>query len=278
MEEEIFVLAARSFIFSVRAAIIKFNMEQQNNIDQKISIKLPETQELVAAGVHLGHKTSRWHPKMEQYIFNSRNNVHVFDLEKTLQKIEEALTFISQKISRGGVVILVGTKPTAKAKIKEAGQTLGMPYVSERWLGGTLTNFKTISKRIQHLKDLEEQQKTGQWDKFTKKEKLQLQRKMEKMQGQLEGIRNMIKLPEVMLAVDVKMDNLAIREAKKMKIPVVAICDTDTDPSLVDYIIPANDDASASLKILIETIVNNLKDVKPAIKEVSEKNEENMSK
>jgi len=239
-------------------------MNEKNN-EQKIDVKLPSPQEMVEAGVHFGHKTSRWHPKMEQYIFSSRNSIHIFDLEKTAKKLEEAITFLSRVVSHGGLVVFVGTKPISRSLIKAAAQELGMPFVSERWIGGTLTNFKTINKRIQYLTDLEEQQKTGQWEKFTKKEQLVLKRKMEKLQFRFEGIRKLNKLPEALFAIDVKADNLAIREGKKIKIPVVAICDTNMDPKLIDYVIPANDDASSSLKIIVDAIVDNLKKAKPPI-------------
>ncbi len=235
---------------------------------QSIEIKLPSAQELVEAGVHFGHKTSRWHPKMEQYIFGSRNGIHIFDIAKTIKKMEEALLFMGRVLANGGVILFVGTKPAAKAIVREAAKELNMPFVVDRWLGGTMTNFKTISKRIQYLKELEEQQKTGQWDKFIKKERLVLQRKMDKLQGQLAGIRNLIKLPEAIFVSDVKLDNIAVREAKIMKIPVVAICDTSTNPAMVDFVIPANDDATSSLKILLATITENLKGVKPMVKVV----------
>lgn len=232
---------------------------------------MPSIEKLVEAGVHFGHKTSRWHPKMEQYIFGSRNGIHVFDAEKTLGKLTEAILFMTRVISNGGTIIFVGTKPVAKAIVREAAQELKMPFVVDRWLGGTMTNFKTISKRIQYLKDLEEQQRMGQWDKFTKKERLLLQREMEKLQGQLAGIRDLGRLPEAIFVSDVKIDNIAVREAKKMNIPVIAICDTSTDPRKVDFVIPANDDATSSVKIMMSAIVENLKNVKPAVKALPEK-------
>ncbi len=229
-------------------------------------MQMPSAEKMVEAGVHFGHKTSSWNPKMEQYIFGTRNGIHVFDVEKTLKKLEEALLFMARVLSNNGKILFVGTKPAAKAIAKESAKELNMPYVVDRWLGGTLTNYKTISKRIQYLKELEEQQKTGQWEKFTKKERLMLQRKMEKLQGQLAGIRDLNKLPEVIFVTDVKVDNIAVREAKITKIPVVAICDTNMNPVGIDYIIPANDDATASLKMLLATITDNLKTVKPAVK------------
>ncbi|TSC53509.1 MAG: SSU ribosomal protein S2P [Parcubacteria group bacterium LiPW_39] len=235
--------------------------EQKTQIQGEL--KLPSAQELFEAGVHFGHRTSRWHPKMEQYIYGTRNNVHIFDLEKTLAKMAEALVFLQGVLARGGSILLAGTKPAAKNFIKEAAQELGMPYVSQRWLGGTLTNFKTITKRLQYLKNLEEEEKSGAWEEYVKKEKLQLRKKMAKLNQQMEGIKGLVRLPETLFVVDVKVDNIAIREAKRVGIPVVAICDTNSDPSLIDYPIPANDDATPALKIIIDTIVQNLKEVKP---------------
>lgn len=239
-----------------------------------IEVNLPSAEKMVEAGAHFGHKTSSWNPKMAPYIFGSRNGIHVFDMEKTLKKMEEALLFMARVLANGGKVLFVGTKPAAKALIVASASELVMPYVANRWLGGTLTNYKTISKRIQYLKELEEQKKTGQWEKFTKKERLVLQRKMEKLQGQLAGIRDLVKLPEAVFISDVKVDNIAVREAQRMKIPVVAICDSNMDPRGIEYLIPANDDATSSLKILLATITENLKTVKPVVKAVEVKSKE----
>lgn len=244
----------------------------EKNTDNKNNIILPSAHELLEAGAHLGHRTSRWHPKMGQYIFSSKNNVYIFDLEKTLTKMEEALVFMRGVLRRGGTILFVGTKPVAKAAIKEAARELEMPYVSERWLGGTLTNFKTITKRLQYLKRLEDDEKSGAWEKYTKKECLQLKREMIKLNHQLEGIRNLIRLPDVVFVADAKADSIAVREAKRMKIPVVGICDTNVDPTPVNYPIPANDDASSSLKVLMGAIVANLKGVESAAPQ--EKNKE----
>lgn len=236
-----------------------------------LEVKLPLAEKLVEAGVHFGHKTSSWNPKMAQYIFGPRNGIHVFDLEKTLKKLEEALVFMARVLANNGKILFVGTKPAAKALITAAASELSLPYVANRWLGGTLTNFKTISKRIQYLKELEEQKKTGQWEKFTKKERLMLQRKMEKLQSQLAGIRELNKLPEAVFITDVKVDNIALREAKIMKIPLIAICDTNMNPVGIEYLIPANDDATSSLKILLNAITDNLKAVKPIVRATEKK-------
>lgn len=235
-------------------------------------IMLPSAQELIEAGVHFGHRTSKWHPKMEKFIFTSKNDVHIFDLEKTLKSLQSASVFLKSVLARGGEVLFVGTKPASKNTIKEAGEALKQPYVSERWLGGTLTNFKTISKRLEYLRNLEDQMKTGGLDKYTKKEKLKLQKLAEKMEKQLGGIKNMRRLPDAVFAADIKEDSLAIKEARRMKIPIVAMCDTNNDPSFIDFPIPANDDASSSIKAIVGAMVENLKNAKPAaIRPIEEK-------
>lgn len=247
-------------------------MTEEQKTQTQGELKLPSAEQMLEAGVHFGHKTSRWHPKMAPYIYTSKGDVHVFDLEKTLAKLDQALTLMSGALAKGGVILFVGTKPVAKKFIKETAEALNMPYANERWLGGTLTNFRTINKRLQYYRELLEQQATGGWDKYIKKERVQLQKKLDKLHRQLEGIKNLVRLPEVLFVADAKVDISAIREANIVKIPVIAICDTNVDPSKIDYVIPANDDASSSLKILAEAIVNNLKDVKP-IQPVAEKEE-----
>lgn len=238
-------------------------MNGEKNTDFREEIKLPTAQELLEAGAHFGHKKSNWHPKMEQYIFGTRNDIHIFDLEKTLDKLKEAAFFLREALIRGELILFVGTKPAAKSIVKEAAGELNMPFVSEKWLGGTLTNFKTVTKRLQYLKKLEEEEKSGVWEKYVKKEKLQLQKKIAKLNKQLEGIKNLVRLPGALFVTDVKTDNIALREAKKIGIPIVAICDTNVDPSMVDYVIPVNDDAVPALKIIMDMIVRNLKSVKP---------------
>jgi len=239
-------------------------MENENLAVNSEEVKLPSAQDLLEAGVHFGHKTSKWHPKMKPYIFTSRNNVHLLDLGKTLAKLGEALVFLKSVAQKGGTILFVGTKPAAKKIVKETAEALNMPYVSERWLGGTLTNFKTISKRLDYFRKLEEEQKTGGWDKYVKKERTKLEKKLKKLQAQLAGIKNLMKIPEAIFVADIKAENLAVREARRVKIPVAAICDTANDPTLIDYSIPANDDATSSIKIILETVLENLKNIKPA--------------
>lgn len=221
-------------------------------------INLPSAQELLEAGAHFGHRVSAWHPKMEPHIFGARNGIHIFDLEKTVKKLGEAIVFLRDILSRNGVILFVGTKPSAKKVVKEIAQKLNMPYVDGRWLGGTLTNFKTISKRLDYYRTLEQESKTDAWEKYTKKERLQLQRKLEKLDKQFSGIKSLMKPPQAVWASDVKADNIAIREAKKIGIPVVAITDTNMDPAMIDYIIPANDDATSALRKIMEIVAENL--------------------
>ncbi len=240
----------------------------------QVELKLPSAQELLDAGVHFGHKTSRWHPKMKQYIFTAKGTSHVFDLEKTVKKLEEALIFMRSLVARGGTILFVGTKPAAKKVVREAALALNAPYVTERWLGGTLTNFKTITKRLQYWRELSEGKASGAWEKYTKKERLQFQKQMDKLEKQLGGIKNLFKLPDTIFVVDIKTEELAVREAKKVGTPVVAICDTNVDPSSINYVIPANDDASSSLKKILEIVVENLKDLKLVIAEPEKKSSE----
>jgi len=247
-------------------------MTETQKTQIKGEVKLPSAQELLEAGVHFGHRTSRWHPKMEQYIFSSKNGIHIFDLEKTLKKLEEAVLFLQDVMSRGGMILFVGTKPAAKGIVQEIAQALDMPYVVKRWLGGTLTNYKTIRKRLDYYLGLEEQERTGGWDKYIKKERTQLKQTLDKLQGQLEGIKKLSRLPQALFVADIKEDNIAVREARKIGIPVVAICDTCIDPTSADYIIPANDDAASSIRKIVEVLTDNLKDIKP-VEIISEKTE-----
>lgn len=237
-------------------------MTEETQIKKEIIVKVPTPEELLAAGVHFGHKTSRWNPKMKDYIFGVKNGVHIFDLQKTVQKLKEAAEFAAELAQKGGVMILVGTKPSVKQIIKEAGQNCGMPYVAQRWLGGTLTNFKIISKRIEYYRDLEKKMAEGELKKYTKKEQLNFTRELEKLAVNFGGIKNLTKLPEAIFVADLKEDLLAVSEAKRAKVKVLAICDTNIDPAMVDYPIPGNDDASSAVKIIVETIVEAIKENK----------------
>lgn len=212
--------------------------------------------QLLEAGVHFGHQTRRWNPKMAEYIFTERNGIYIIDLQKTVKKIEEAYAFIRQIATDGGEVLFVGTKKQAQETIKEEAQRVGMHYVDARWLGGMLTNFKTIEQRIKRLAQLHKMEEDGTFDLLPKKEVIGLKGEMEKLEKYLGGIKNMKKAPAAIFIVDPRKERIAISEAKKLHIPIVAIVDTNCDPEDVDYVIPGNDDAIRAVKLVTSTIAN----------------------
>ncbi|MBQ7875965.1 MAG: 30S ribosomal protein S2 [Clostridia bacterium] len=212
--------------------------------------------QLLEAGVHFGHQTRRWNPKMAEYIFTERNGIYIIDLQKTVKKIEEAYDFVREIAQEGGEVLFVGTKKQAQETIKEEAIRVGMHYVDARWLGGMLTNFKTIKKRIDRLEQLHKMQEDGTFDLLPKKEVSLLLGEMEKLEKYLGGIKNLKKTPAAMFVVDPRKEKIAISEAKKLGIPVVAIVDTNCDPEEVDYVIPGNDDAIRAVKLVTSTIAN----------------------
>ncbi len=212
--------------------------------------------QLLEAGVHFGHQTRRWNPKMAEYIFTERNGIYIIDLQKTVKKIEEAYDFVREIAQEGGEVLFVGTKKQAQETIKEEAIRVGMHYVDARWLGGMLTNFKTIKKRIDRLEQLHKMQEDGTFDLLPKKEVSILLGEMEKLEKYLGGIKNLKKTPAAMFVVDPRKEKIAISEAKKLGIPVVAIVDTNCDPEEVDYVIPGNDDAIRAVKLVTSTIAN----------------------
>lgn len=208
--------------------------------------------DLLTAGVHFGHRTQRWNPKMKHYLYGKRNGIHIFDLEKTAHKLNDALQFLYTQASLGKTVLFVSTKNQTVDILPEEAKKAHMPYLANRWLGGFLTNFPTIKKRIQYLISLEENVESGEMRKnYTKKEALMFKREIIKLNEVLEGVKTLKHLPDVVFVADAVRDHLAIAEAHKMHIPVVAICDSNADPELVDYPIPANDDALRSLKLVI---------------------------
>lgn len=223
--------------------------------DIKLSVE-----EMEKAGVNFGHKVSKLHPKMKQYVTGVKNNVHIFDLEKTAKELTKALTFISKIVSEGKSIIFVGTKIQLRGIIKDAAETCGIPYVTERWLGGTFTNFETIQKRVNYFKDLEKKKESGELGKYTKREQLDFDREIAKLKVKFDGIRNMSKLPEAVFIFGLDKDITAAREAKRKGIKIVSIVDTNVNPDIVDYPIPANDDAISSVRYIIdkakEAIIN----------------------
>ena len=212
--------------------------------------------QLLEAGVHFGHQTRRWDPKMAEYIFQARNGIHIIDLQKTSRKIDEAYSFIREQVEEGKTVLFVGTKKQAQECMKEAAISCGMFYIDQRWLGGMLTNFKTIRTRVERLKKLETMEQDGTFEVLPKKEVILLKKEMAKLETNLGGIKDMEELPGVMFIVDSKKEEIAIKEAKKLNIPVVGLVDTNCSPENIDYVIPGNDDAIRSVKLIAQVIAN----------------------
>ena len=206
--------------------------------------------QLLEAGVHFGHQTRRWNPKMAEYIFTERNGIYIIDLQKTVKKLDEAYDFIKEIAAEGGEVLFVGTKKQAQDAIKEEAQRCGMHFVNARWLGGMLTNYRTIKTRIARLEQLNKMKEDGTFDLLPKKEVFKLELEIEKLEKFLGGIKNMEKLPKAMFVVDTRKEKIAVAEAKNLGIPVVAIVDTNCDPDEVDYVIPGNDDAIRAVKLI----------------------------
>ena len=212
--------------------------------------------QLLEAGVHFGHQTRRWDPKMAEYIFQARNGIHIIDLQKTSKKIDEAYAFLKEQAEEGKTVLFVGTKKQAQECVKEAAEKSGMYYIDQRWLGGMLTNFDTIRTRVQRLKDLEKMQEDGTFEVLPKKEVILLKKEMEKLERNLGGIKNMEEIPGVIFLVDPKKEHIAVLEAKKLGIPVIGLVDTNCNPEEVDYAIPGNDDAIRAVKLITDVMAN----------------------
>jgi small subunit ribosomal protein S2 len=210
--------------------------------------------QLLEAGVHFGHQTRRWNPKMRRFIFGERNGIYIIDLEKTVDGIERAYSFIRDTVSRGGTILFVGTKKQAQQIVDDEAKRCGMPYVNQRWLGGMLTNFQTISKRLSRLRELEAMEATGAFDVLPKKEVLKLRTERERLEKNLSGIREMTKLPSAVWVVDTRKENIAVMEARKLNIPVIAPLDTNCDPDEVDYPLPGNDDAIRAIALLTRIV------------------------
>jgi len=212
--------------------------------------------ELLEAGVHFGHQTRRWNPKMKPYIFGSRNGIHIIDLQKTVSLFHVSYDFIVRSVAEGYSVLFVGTKKQAHDAVVEESERCGMFYVVNRWLGGTLTNFQTIKKSVGRLKELERMIEDGTINRYTKKEVLKMEKELSKLEKNLGGIKDMDELPGAVFVVDPKREHIAVKEARKMKIPVVAIADTNSDPDDIDYIIPGNDDAVRSVRLICSKIAD----------------------
>ncbi len=206
--------------------------------------------QLLEAGVHFGHQTRRWNPKMKKYIFTERNGIYIIDLQKTVKKVDEAYKFVKELAANGGTVLFVGTKKQAQDSVKDEAERAGMYYINQRWLGGTLTNFETIQKRISRLKKIEKMEEDGTFEVLPKKEVIQLKKEHERLVKFLGGIKDMQRVPDALFIIDPRKERIAVAEAIKLNIPIVGIVDTNCDPDEIDYVIPANDDAIRAVKLL----------------------------
>lgn len=212
--------------------------------------------QLLESGVHFGHQTRRWNPKMEQYIFTERNGIYIIDLQQTVRFIDKAYDFVKEQAAEGKEILFVGTKRQAQETIKTEAERCGMPYVNERWLGGMLTNYQTIKKRIDRLNELEEMEEDGTFEVLPKKEVIELEREHDKLEKFLGGIRDMDGLPDVVYITDPRKESIAVSEARKLDIPIVSIVDSNCDPDLIDYVIPGNDDAIRAVKLISSVIAD----------------------
>ncbi len=219
-----------------------------------LKVDKKELEAMLAAACHFGHKVSKWNPKMRPYLYTKREGVHIFDLTKTYQCLMQALEFLKESAAMGKTILLVCTKLHATKLVTEAAQRSGCPFVTQKWMPGLLTNYETIRKRIKYFKDLKAQRESGEWEKYTKKERLELSRALEKLEDAFSGVEFMNHIPDVLVIFDAVRDQLVLREAKRLKIPTVGICDSNADPDLVSYPIPGNDDAVKSLTFFINKI------------------------
>ncbi len=206
--------------------------------------------QLLEAGVHFGHRTRRWHPKMRTYIFTERNGIHIIDLQQTMRQVNSAYQVVRDTVREGGLVLFVGTKKQAQETIRQEAERCGMPFIIQRWLGGSLTNFRTIRQRIDYMQDLERRETSGDLDRLPKKEALLLRNEMERLHTRIGGLRTMTHLPDLIFIVDVQRESLAVTEANKLHVPIVAMVDTNCDPDPIDYPIPSNDDAIRAIKLM----------------------------
>ena len=214
--------------------------------------------ELLENGVHFGHQTKRWNPKMKKFIFEERNGIYIIDLSKTVTQLDDACTFLAELVGKGNNVLFVGTKKQAQEAVKESAKACGQPFVTERWLGGTLTNMKTVKRSLNRLKAIEKMESDGSINDYVKQEQSAIRREAARLFKNLDGIRNMEKYPGAMFVVDIKREHNAVAEARRLKIPIVAIVDTNCDPDLVEYPIAGNDDAIRSVRVILTTVVQTL--------------------
>lgn len=234
------------------------------NKEEKI-MSVISMKQLLEAGVHFGHQTRKWNPKMSKYIFNSRNDIHIINLEDTVVLIDKAYDYIKSVASEGKTILFVGTKKQAQKAIEDEAKRCGMYYINSRWLGGTLTNFKTIRSRVERLNKLENMEKVGEFNLLPKKEVIKLKAERDKLEKNLGGIKEMTKLPDVLFVVDTKKEHIAVQEAKTLGIPVVALLDTNCDPEPIDYVIPGNDDAIRAVSLIAGAMANAVIEAKEGV-------------
>jgi len=247
-----------------------------------VMVPVVTMKQLLEAGVHFGHRTQRWNPKMKDYIFGARKGIYIIDLQKTTKLLDEAYNFVREKAAEGGTILFVGTKKQAQQVIKQEAERCGAFYVNHRWLGGLLTNFKTIRQRIDKLIELEEMEANGEFEKLSKKEQSRLKRILEKLRKNLGGLKNMDRIPDVIYIVDPKKERNAVYEANLLKIPTVGIVDTNCDPDEIDYIIPGNDDAIRAIQLITSKIADAYLEGKEGVafseEEIKEQNEKEEAK
>ena len=219
---------------------------------------------MLQAGVHFGHRESRWHPKMKNFIFGSRNGIHIVDLEKTQAKLQEALDYVRDLTSRGGIILFLGTKRQAREIVKKYAEDCGMPYVSGRWLGGTLTNYGEVMNLVRHFNDLKAKQASGALAKYTKKEQSNFGKEIEDLENKVGGIKNIVRPPDAIFVVDIMKEKTAVAEAVTRKIPIVALTDTNVNPDLVAYPIPSNDDAVKTIELMTKLVAEAVKEGRKA--------------
>lgn len=263
-----------SCICPPRYAIVIFNMPiiSVENNKELAALEDGEIQAMIEAGVHMGHAKSKRHPAMEPYIWTIRGGISIIDLIKTKEMLASALGFLTSVSAQGGAVLFVGTRPASRNIVSEKARDLSMPYVIERWIGGTLTNFKIISKRIEMLASLEAKKASGEFDKYTKKERMGFDKEIERLKIDFGGLRVLNKLPAAIFITNVPHESTAVREAARMKIPIVALVDTNADPRLISYPIPANDDAKPAIKYMLGRIHAAIEEGKKQVQVVQEKN------
>jgi small subunit ribosomal protein S2 len=239
-------------------------------------VKIPQLEEMLKAGMHFGHRTSKWHPKMEPFIFTKRNGVHIIDLRKTEKMLVSALEFLGKMAAEDKIVLFVGTKTQVKKPLERAAKDTNMPYVSGKWLGGTLTNFTIIKKVVKKYTGLLEEKESGQLSKYTKKERLDFDREIERLEMKVGGLVTLKRLPDALFVWDIKTEANAVMEAKKKNIPVAAVCDTNTDPTPIKYVIPSNDDATKTIKLLLNVIKDAMVEAKAKANKNGQLSAENM--